>query len=162
MNPPKPSSRHRGSARLPAGRSGACSAGGPFGSGCGWSSRPTRSSSCALSPTPPPHRLKAPETPVEGLRGETTHGWIIDAYGDYDRDSMVLWLWNERGARRIEDLRVVPSFFLHAPPSELPAIRRRIEILDGVRAVRAVSRPHAREADEPQAVPETVPRHLRD
>ncbi|HYT00237.1 MAG TPA: DNA polymerase domain-containing protein [Thermoplasmata archaeon] len=91
-----------------------------------------------------------------------THGWIIDAYGDYDRDSMVLWLWNERGARRIEDPRVIPSFFLHAPPSELPAIRRRIEILDGVRAVREVSRRIALEDDEPKPVLEIVPRHYRD
>ena len=51
--------------------------------------------------------------------GVRLHGWIIDAYGDYDRDSMVLWLWNERGAHRIEDPRVVPTFFLHAPASDL-------------------------------------------
>src|SRR5947208_16036148 len=50
-----------------------------------------------------------PQGPSSTLRrlayvsgGESaTHGWIIDAYGDYDRDSMVLWLWNERGAHRI-------------------------------------------------------------
>src|SRR2546428_2292153 len=90
------------------------------------------------------------------------HGWIIDAYGDYDRDSMVLWLWNERGAHRIEDPRVVPTFFLHAPPSELPEIRRRIEILDGVREVRDVSKRIALEDDEPRPVLEIVPRHYRD
>src|SRR2546425_2824577 len=116
----------------------------------------------ALSPTPPPHRLKAPETPVEGLRGRATHGWIIDAYGDYDRDTMVLWLWNEHGAHRIEDPRSWPTFFLHAPLGELPAIRRRIEILDGVREVREVSRRIALEDDEPKPVLEIVPRHYRD
>src|SRR5437867_12590142 len=63
---------------------------------------------------------------------------------------MVLWLWNERGAHRIEDPRVVPSFFLHAPPSELPAIRRRIEILDGVRDVRKVQKRIALEDDDPR------------
>ena len=84
------------------------------------------------------------------------------AYGDYDRDTMVLWLWNERGARRIEDPRSWPTFFLHAPPSELPTIRRRIEILDGVREVREVARRIALEDDEPKPVLEIVPRHYRD
>src|SRR2546425_9660740 len=75
---------------------------------------------------------------------------------------MVLWLWNERGAHRIEDPRVVPTFFLHAPPSELPEICRRIEILDGVREVRDVSKRIALEDDEPKPVLEIVPRHYRD
>ena len=91
-----------------------------------------------------------------------THGWIIDAYGDYDRDSMILWLWNEHGAHRIEEPRFVPTFFLHASPGELPAIRRRIEILDGAREVREVSRRIALEDDEPKPVLEIVPRHYRD
>jgi len=90
------------------------------------------------------------------------HGWIIDAYGDYDRDSMVLWLWNERGAHRIEDPRFLPTFYLHATPAELPEIRRRTEILDGVREVREVSRRIALEDDEPKSVLEIVPRHYRD
>jgi len=75
---------------------------------------------------------------------------------------MVLWLWNDRGAHRIEDPRVVPTFFLHAPPSELPAIRRRIEILGGVRDVREVQKRIALEDDEPRPVLEIVPRHYRD
>ncbi len=75
---------------------------------------------------------------------------------------MVLWLWNEHGARRIEDGRSWPTFFLHAPAGELPAIRRRIEILDGVREVREVSRRIALEDDEPKPVLEIVPRHYRD
>ncbi len=75
---------------------------------------------------------------------------------------MVLWLWNEHGAHRIEDARSWPTFFLHAPSGELPAIRRRIEILDGVREVREVSRRIALEDDEPKPVLEIVPRHYRD
>src|SRR2546426_11163762 len=75
---------------------------------------------------------------------------------------MVLWLWNERGAHGIEDPRVVPTFFLHAPASDLPAIRRRIEILDDVKEVREVSRRIALEDDEPKPVLEIVPRHYRD
>src|SRR5438034_1117281 len=75
---------------------------------------------------------------------------------------MVLWLWNPQGVHRIEDPRVVPTFFLHAPPSELPAIRRRIEILDGVREVREVSKRIALEDDVPKPVLEIVPRHYRD
>src|SRR5438128_11374068 len=91
-----------------------------------------------------------------------THGWIIDAYADYDRDSIVLWLWNERGAHRIEDPRVVPTFYLHASPSELPAIRRRIEILDCVRDVRGVQKRSALEDDDPNPVLEIGPRDDRD
>src|SRR3989454_1203228 len=75
---------------------------------------------------------------------------------------MVLWLWNERGAHRIEDPRVVPTFFLHEHPSDLPSIRRRIEILDGVQEVRDVSKRIALEDDEPRPVLEIVPRHYRD
>jgi DNA polymerase elongation subunit (family B) len=56
----------------------------------------------------------------------------------------------------------VPTFFLHAPPSELRAIRRRIEILDGVREVREVSKRIALEDDERRPVLEIVPRHFRD
>src|SRR6184192_3498370 len=118
---------------------------------------------CALSPTPPPETLKGPEARLVPLRGESRiHGWIIDAYGDYDRDSMVLWLWSERGAHRIEDPRFLPTFFLHAAPAELPEIRRRTEILDGVREVREVSRRIALEDDEAKSVLEIVPRHYRD
>lgn len=75
---------------------------------------------------------------------------------------MVLWLWNESGAHRIEDPRFVPTFFLHAPPNELSSIRQRIEILDGVREVREVSRRIALEDDEPSPVLEIVPRHYGD
>lgn len=75
---------------------------------------------------------------------------------------MVLWLWNEERPQRIEDPRFVPSFFLHAAPSELPALRRRIEILDGVREVREVERRIALEDDDAKPVLEIVPRHYRD
>src|SRR3989475_541725 len=129
---------------------GIAGAGSPCRCGCSW--LPTRSSSRALSPTSLPRRLKRPPGPRDRRGSSLTHGWIIDAYGDYDRDSMVLWLWNERGAHRIEDPRVVPTFFLHAPPSDLPAIRRRIEILDDVKEVREVSRRIALEDDEPKPV----------
>src|SRR5437763_1064399 len=75
---------------------------------------------------------------------------------------MILWLWNERGAHRIEDPRFLPTFFLHAAPAELPEIRRRTEILDGVREVREVPRRIALEDDEARPVLEIVPRHYRD
>src|SRR3990170_1021313 len=141
--------------------SGSGTAGGGSGSRCGWSSPPTRSSWRVLSRTPPRRPLKRPLVPRR--TGETaTHGWIIDAYGDLDRDAMVLWLWNEQGAHRIEDPRFLPTFFLHVPPSELTAIQRRIEILDGVREIREVARRIALEDDEPRPVLEIVPRHYRD
>ncbi len=75
---------------------------------------------------------------------------------------MVLWLWNEHGVHRIEDPSFVPTFFLHAPTSELSSIRQRIEILDGVREVREVSRRISLEDEEPKPVLEIVPRHYRD
>src|SRR5256885_1586177 len=137
--------------------------GADFPSRCGWCSRPTRRSWCTLSPTPPPGTLKHPNAPGVRLRGESaTHGWIIDAYGDYDRDSMILWLWNAQGVHRIEDPRFLPTFYLHAAPADLPEIRRRTEILDGVREVREVSRRIALEDDEAKPVLEIVPRHYRD
>src|SRR3989475_937407 len=138
---------------------GIAGAGSPCRCGCSW--LPMRSSSCALSPTSLPRRLKRFPRPRDA-GSALTHGWIIHAYADYDRDSIVLWLWNERGAHRIEDPRVVPTFFLHASPSELPAIRRRIEILDGVRDVREGQKRIALEDDEPKPVLEIVPRHYRD
>src|SRR2546430_12788912 len=95
----------------------------------------------ALSLTPPRGTLKHPNAPGVRLRGESaTHGWIIDAYGDYDRDSMVLWLWNVQGVHRIEDPRFLPTFYLPAAPADLPEIRRRTRIPDGVREERGVSR----------------------
>ena len=75
---------------------------------------------------------------------------------------MVLWLWNEERAERIVDPHFVPSFFLHATPSELPALRRRIEILDGVREAREVERRIALEDDDTKPVLEIIPRHYRD
>src|SRR3989304_5543265 len=105
-----------------------------------------------LSPTPLRHPLKW-SRPLVGRGGPPTHGWIIDAYGDYGRDSMVLWLWNEQGAHRIEDPGFLPTFFLHAAPSDLPGIRRRTGILDGVGEGRGGSRRVALEGGEPGLVP---------
>src|SRR5437879_9988626 len=128
----------------------------------GFASTRTRRAA-TLSPPPPRGTLKDPDAPGVRLRGESAmHGWIVGAYGDYDRDSMGLWLWSERGAHRIEDPRFLPTFYLHAAPAELPEIRRRTEILDGVREVREVSRRIALEDDEAKSVLEIVPRHYRD
>src|SRR5437763_15651065 len=75
---------------------------------------------------------------------------------------MILWLWNERGAHRIEDPRFLPTFFLHAAPGELPEIRRRTEILDGVREVREVPRRIALADDAARPVLAIVTRHYLD
>src|SRR5256884_5426667 len=163
MSRPSDCSLPTDSRRLHVAPCGDGTAGAVSPSNCGWCSRPTRRSWCTLSPTPPPGTLKHPDVP--GVRRgvkSARHGWIIDAYGDSARDSMVLWLWNGQGAHRIEDPRFLPTFFLHAAPADLPEIRRRTEILDGVREVREVSRRIALEDDEAKPVLEIVPRHYRD
>jgi len=89
-------------------------------------------------------------------------GWIIDSYPNYDSDSMVVWLWTEHGARRIEDSRFRPSFFMSAPPGELQSYRQRLEILDEIGEVRETRRRLNLGDEEPSPVLEIFPRHYRD
>lgn len=89
-------------------------------------------------------------------------GWLIDAYPDYDRDSVVLWLWTPQGARRIEDREFPATFFLHARPGDLPGIAKRIEILDAVKEVRPALRRVDLAVEDAVPVLEVVPRHYRD
>ncbi len=97
------------------------------------------------------------------MRGESpTQGWLIDTYPDYDRDSIVLWLWTPQGAKRIEDRDFPVSFFLHARPDELPGIAKRIEILDAVKEIRPAQRRIDLAIEDPVPVLEIVPRHYRD
>ena len=89
-------------------------------------------------------------------------GWIIDSYPNYDGDSMVVWLWTERGAQRIEDPRFRPSFFMSAPPSELQSYRQRLQILDKVGEVRETRRRLNLGDEESSPVLEIFPRHYAD
>ena len=89
-------------------------------------------------------------------------GWIIDSYPNYDGDSMVVWLWTDHGAQRIEDSRLHPSFFMSAMPSELQSYRRRLEILDEVAEVRETKRRISLGDETPSSVLEIFPRHYRD
>ena len=89
-------------------------------------------------------------------------GWIIDSYPNYDGDSIVVWLWTERGAQRIEDSRFRPSFFMSAPSSELQSYRRRLEILDMVGEIRETRHRLNLSDDDPSSVLEIFPRHCRD
>src|SRR3989475_12262261 len=91
---------------------------------------------------PPP--LALPLTARHGIhipRGSRpTQGWLIDAYPDYERDTIVLWLWNKDAAHRIEDKAFEASFFIRPPPREIPEVRRRLQTLHPVEDVREVER----------------------
>jgi DNA polymerase elongation subunit (family B) len=89
-------------------------------------------------------------------------GWILDAYPDYDRDVMVLWLWRRDGAQRVEDGTFRPGFFVHAPRPRLAELRRKLAVLDEVAVVRDARRRTALHASRPAAVLEVVPRRYRD
>lgn len=69
------------------------------------------------------------------MLGDSLQGWIFDAYTDYERNSLVLWLRTESGVHRIEDSSFRAPFYVHAPLEELQDLRRRLEILDGVENV---------------------------
>ncbi len=88
-------------------------------------------------------------------------GWIIDSYADYDKNSIVIWLWTEQGAHRIEDARFRPSFFMSAPPGELREYRKHLEILDAIGDVRETRRRLSLMDDAPSPVLEIFPRHYR-
>ncbi len=89
-------------------------------------------------------------------------GWIFDTHPDYERDSMVLWLWTPAGVQRIEDRAFRPSFFVKVPPAELPDLQRRLEILDQVAVTRVVMKRTSLAAEEPEPLLEVVPRHYGD
>ena len=91
-----------------------------------------------------------------------TQGWLIDAYPDYDKDTMVLWLWNEHGVHRIEDKGFEATFFVRPPPSEVQEVRRRLEILDQVKEVREVERRVDIGSEDAVPVLEVVPRHYKE
>src|SRR2546422_11749374 len=94
----------------------------------------------ALSPTSPALRLnRLPLNPRSRGR-RPTQGWLIDAYPDYEKDTIILWLWNQDGAHRIEDKAFETSLFIRPPPPEIPEVRKRLEILDQVKEVREVER----------------------
>ena len=94
--------------------------------------------------------------------GARTQGWILDAHPDYERDSLVLWLWTPSGVRRIEDRAFRSSFFVKVPPAELSELQRRLGILDQVAATRVVMRRTGLAAEDPEPLLEIVPRHYED
>jgi DNA polymerase elongation subunit (family B) len=63
---------------------------------------------------------------------------------------------------RIEDRAFRASFFVKVPPSELPDLQRRLEILDQVAATRVVMRRTSLAAESPEPLLEVVPRHYGD
>jgi DNA polymerase elongation subunit (family B) len=89
-------------------------------------------------------------------------GWIIDAYADYQRDSLVTWLWTPRGVRRIEDPTYRPHFYVHGRRGDLESMKRRLERLDRVEEVEWASKKIDIRSTEPVPVLDILPRHYRD
>ncbi|MEE8198306.1 MAG: 3'-5' exonuclease, partial [Thermoplasmata archaeon] len=89
-------------------------------------------------------------------------GWIIDAYADYQRDSLVTWLWTPQGVRRIEDPRYRPRFYVHGGQSDLESMKRRLARLDRVEEVEWASKKIDIRSTEPVPVLGVLPRHYRD
>lgn len=89
-------------------------------------------------------------------------GWILDAYADYGRDAMVLWLWTPRGPRRVEDRAFRPRFYVHGSHGDLEALRRRLERLDGVEDVTWAEKKVDIRFPDPVDVLEVLPRRYRD
>src|SRR2546428_6624670 len=112
-------------------------------------------------PPPPPPALTARHGILTSRGSRPTQGWLIDAYPDYEKDTIVLWLWNQDGAHRIEDKAFEASFFIRPPPSEIPEVRKRLEILDQVKEVREVERRPGPGRRDPGARPPGRPRPAR-
>jgi DNA polymerase elongation subunit (family B) len=89
-------------------------------------------------------------------------GWIIDAYADYQRDSLVTWLWTPQGVRRIEDPDYRPRFYVHGERGDLEGMKRRLTRLDRVEDVEWASQKIDIRSTEPVPVLDVLPRHYRD
>lgn len=89
-------------------------------------------------------------------------GWIIDAYADYRRDSIVLWLWTPQGIHRIEDPDFRPRFYVHGSRTDLEEMKRRLEPLERVARVEQSRRKIDIQSEEAVQVLEVWPRRYRD
>ncbi len=89
-------------------------------------------------------------------------GWIIDAYADYRKDSIVLWLWTPRGVHRIEDPDFRPRFYVHSDGAGLREMERRLEGLDRVEQVDRVRRKVDIQSEEDVEVLEVLPERYGD
>lgn len=89
-------------------------------------------------------------------------GWILDAYADYAKDAMVLWLWTPRGPRRIEDPAYRPRFYVHGSRTDLEALKRQLGGLDGVDEAAWMERKIDIRSTVPVTVLEVLPRRYGD
>ncbi|MFQ6012801.1 MAG: DNA polymerase domain-containing protein [Thermoplasmata archaeon] len=89
-------------------------------------------------------------------------GWIIDAYADYQRDSLVTWLWTPQGVRRIADPAYRPRFYVHGGRGDLEVMKRRLAHLDRVEEVEWASKKTDIRSTEAVPVLDVLPRHYRD
>ncbi|MCJ2519914.1 MAG: hypothetical protein LN412_03060 [Candidatus Thermoplasmatota archaeon] len=89
-------------------------------------------------------------------------GWIIDAYGDYRTDSVVLWLWTSQGVHRIEDREFRPNFYVHGSRMDLEEMRRRLENLRRVERIEWTRKRIDLQSQETVEVLEVWPQRYRD
>lgn len=89
-------------------------------------------------------------------------GWIIDAYADYRKDSIVLWLWTPQGVHRIEDSDFRPRFYIHSDGAGLREMERRLEGLDRVERVERVHRKVDIQSEEDVEVLDVLPQRYGD
>ncbi len=86
-------------------------------------------------------------------------GWLLDAYADYDADSIVLWLWTPRGPRRVVDRGYRVPFFVSGSQEGLRHLSRTLEGLPEVANWAWGERRTDLRSEELHEVLEVQPRH---
>ncbi len=86
-------------------------------------------------------------------------GWLLDAYADYDADSIVLWLWTPRGPRRVVDRGYRVPFFVSGSQEGLRHLGRTLEGLPEVADWAWGERRTDLRSEELHEVLEVQPRH---
>jgi DNA polymerase elongation subunit (family B) len=86
-------------------------------------------------------------------------GWLLDAYADYDADSIVLWLWTPRGPRRVVDRGYRVPFFVSGSQEGLRNLGQTLEGLQEVADWAWGERRTDLRSEELHEVLEVQPRH---
>ena len=87
-------------------------------------------------------------------------GSILDAYPDYDRNSMVTWLVDQGKARRIEE-PYDPCFYVHAPSRDIGTLAKALEGLPQVKRLQFTAAKLHLGSPRHTMVLEVTPKNLR-